>query len=213
VTLHLAPVSPLEGEMSAVADRGGYADCRQVRDLRLRPVTPLCRLRRHLPLKWGEGRLRQGSARIPGEAGYRRRHFDLKALIRQPIGGVFNMPHREVSKSLRGSPKALRRNMTDAEKKLWRALRGHRLENISFRRQIPIAGYVVDFASPGHKLIVELDGSHHGEARGLIADRKRDRVLAELGWTVLRFWNVEVTEDLDGVCRKIMEACGLEDRA
>ena len=123
------------------------------------------------------------------------------------------MPHRDVSRYLRRNAKTLRKNMTETEKKLWRALRGHRLENISFRRQMPIAGYVVDFASPGHKLIVELDGSHHCEARGLIADRKRDRVFAELGWTVLRFWNVEVIEDIDGVCRKIMETCGLEDSA
>ncbi len=123
------------------------------------------------------------------------------------------MPHREVSKSLRGNAKTLRKNMTETEKKLWRALRSHRLENISFRRQMPIAGYVVDFASPGYKLIVELDGAQHGEARGLIADRKRHRVLAELGWTVLRFWNVEIIEDIDGVCRKTMETCGLEDSA
>lgn len=123
------------------------------------------------------------------------------------------MPHREVSKSLRGNAKVLRRNMTETEKKLWRVLRGHRLENISFRRQMPIAGYVADFAAPGHKLIIELDGSQHGEPRGLIADRERDRLLAELGWTVLRFWNAEVTEDIDGVCRKIMETCGLEDRS
>lgn len=123
------------------------------------------------------------------------------------------MSHREVSKSLRGNAKALRRNMTETEKKLWRVRRGHRLENISFRRQMPIAGYVADFASPGYKLIIELDGSRHGESRGLVADSERDRVLAELGWTVLRFWNAEVTEEIDGVCRKIMDACGLEDRA
>ncbi|WP_346912906.1 DUF559 domain-containing protein [uncultured Roseibium sp.] len=137
----------------------------------------------------------------------------MKALSSEPIGGVFNLPHRDVSKSLRGNAKALRRNMTETEKKLWRVLRGHRLENISFRRQMPIAGYVADFASPSHKLIIELDGSQHGQKRELIADRSRDRVLVELGWKVLRIWNAEVTEDLDGVCRKIMEACGLEDRA
>ena len=123
------------------------------------------------------------------------------------------MPHRDVPKPLRRNAKTLRRNMTEAEKKLWQVIRGHRLENIPFRRQMPIAGYVADFASPLHKLTIELDGSQHGEGNGLAADRERDRVLAELGWTVLRIWNAEAIEDLDGVCRKIMETCGLEDRA
>jgi len=207
------PVSPLEGEMSAFADRGGYAAFRRGGHLQLRPVTPLCRLRRHLPLKGGEGRVRRRVALNQGLAGRRRLDLDVRAISGQPTGGAWTMPHREVSRSLRRNAKTLRRNITKAEIKLWRVLRGHRLENISFRRQMPIAGYVADFAAPGHKLIIELDGSQHGEKRGLSADLERERVLAELGWTVLRFWNAEVTEDLDGVCRKIMEACGLEDRA
>ena len=117
------------------------------------------------------------------------------------------MPHRNVSKSLRVNAKSLRKNMTEPEKRLWGVLRGHRLEGISFRRQMPIAGYIVDFAAPAHKLVVELDGAQHGEADALMADRERDACLAALGWTVLRFWNLDVLFELDGVCRKVLDAC------
>ncbi|WP_083812179.1 endonuclease domain-containing protein [Polymorphum gilvum] len=123
------------------------------------------------------------------------------------------MPHHDVAKSLRGNAKTLRRNMTEAEKKLWQALRGHRLEGISFRRQMPIAGYIVDFAAPACKVIVELDGSQHGEGPGMKAGIERDSRLFELGWKVLRFWNPDVMNELDGVCRRVLEACGREDRA
>ncbi|SDU16946.1 endonuclease domain-containing protein [Stappia sp. ES.058] len=116
------------------------------------------------------------------------------------------MPHHDVSKSLRGNAKSLRRTMTPAEKKLWNILRAHRLDGIAFRRQLPIAGYIVDFAAPAHKLIVELDGSQHGEAHHFEADRARDAHLAASGWTVLRFRNPDVLNELDGVCSKILEA-------
>jgi very-short-patch-repair endonuclease len=100
--------------------------------------------------------------------------------------------------------------MTEAEKKLWQVIRAHRLEGISFRRQMPICGYVVDFAAPTYQLIIELDGSQHGEERGLEQDRERDRVLRSHGWTVLRLWNSDVLTNLDGVCRKILDTCGKE---
>jgi very-short-patch-repair endonuclease len=103
--------------------------------------------------------------------------------------------------------------MTPAEKKLWVVLRGHRLDGIAFRRQMPIAGFIVDFAASSHKLIVELDGSQHGEADGVDADRLWNARLAELGWRVLRFWNRDVLDELDGVCRKIPDTCGTGDAA
>lgn len=120
------------------------------------------------------------------------------------------MPLRKLPKRTRSNAKSLRSNMTEAEKRLWQALREHRLEGIAFRRQMPIAGYIVDFAAPSHRLVVELDGSQHGEELGLKADRIRDSDLKRLGWTVLRFWNTEVLTGLDGVCRKILETCGKE---
>jgi very-short-patch-repair endonuclease len=120
------------------------------------------------------------------------------------------MPHEEVSKRLRSNARRLRSDMTEAEKKLWQMIRAHRLEGIAFRRQMPIAGYIVDFAAPAHRLIVEVDGSQHGEIAGRERDDKRDEALQSLDWTVLRFWNADVLANLDGVCRKIQNACGKE---
>lgn len=124
--------------------------------------------------------------------------------------GAPEMPHQEVTRNLRQNARRLRSDMTDAEKTLWQAIRAHRLEGTSFRRQMPIEGYIVDFAAPAYRVIVELDGSQHAQKAGLERDQKRDQRLVSLGWTVLRFWNEEVTSGLDGVCRKILDACGKE---
>ena len=70
------------------------------------------------------------------------------------------MTHHQVSPLNRGNARKMRRAMTDAELKLWNEVRAHRLMGLLFRRQMPIAGYIVDFACPTKKLIVELDGSH-----------------------------------------------------
>lgn len=109
----------------------------------------------------------------------------------------------------------MRKAMTDAELKLWNELRAHRLMGLGFRRQMPIAGYIVDFACPAQKIIVEVDGSQHGEATGLRADRYRTQTLESLGWTVLRFWNDDILRDIDNVCQHIVSAAGLlaEDAA
>ncbi|WP_430702103.1 endonuclease domain-containing protein [Mesorhizobium captivum] len=103
----------------------------------------------------------------------------------------------------------MRKVMTDAELKLWNELRAHRLMGLGFRRQYPIAGYIVDFACPEKKLIVELDGSQHREASRADADETRTNRLQQDGWTVLRFWNDEVIRDIDNVCQHIVITAGL----
>ncbi len=114
------------------------------------------------------------------------------------------MPHHAVRQSTRRNARQLRSDMTTVETQLWRVIRAHRLEGISFRRQLPISGYIVDFAAPALRLVLELDGSQHGEAAGLQKDQQRDQLLQSLGWTVMRIWNVDVLQDLDGVCRRIL---------
>ena len=99
--------------------------------------------------------------------------------------------------------------MTDAELKLWNELRAHRLMGLGFRRQLPVAGYIVDFACPQKKLIVEVDGSQHGDADNAIADETRTKRLEQDGWMVLRFWNDDVIRDIDNVCQHIVIAAGL----
>jgi very-short-patch-repair endonuclease len=101
----------------------------------------------------------------------------------------------------------LRKNMTPHEVKLWRALRDMRKQHgVKFRRQVPLRGYIVDFACFEARLIIELDGSQHGSESGAARDRIRDQTLRRGGFSILRFWNVEVDENLDGVWRTIEHA-------
>ena len=114
------------------------------------------------------------------------------------------MPHAPIPPQRRAHAKRMRSEMTDAERKLWGCLRAHRLMGLSFRRQVPIAGFIVDFACPDHNLIVEVDGSQHGQDADLAYDAMRTRRLEQDGWTVLRFWNDDVLRDIDNVCQHIV---------
>lgn len=95
----------------------------------------------------------------------------------------------------------LRRDMTDAERTLWQAIRNQQIAKAKFRRQVPIGPYIVDFACMNAKLIIEVDGGQHGGAD----DQQRDMWLADQSFTILRFWNNEVLENLDGVLIRIAE--------
>ena len=99
--------------------------------------------------------------------------------------------------------KHLRHHMTDSENRLWRHLRAHRLNGEKFRRQQPIGSYVVDFVHFGARLIVEADGGQHCDAP---KDETRDAWLREQGFTVMRFWNNDIMQNLDGVLATIMVA-------
>ena len=123
------------------------------------------------------------------------------------------MNHPVIAPALRKNARRMRSAMTDAELKLWNELRAHRLMGLSFRRQVPILNYVVDFACPSRKLIVELDGSQHGDDEAVRKDAVRTRTLEDLGWTVLRFWNDDVLKDIDGVCQHIVTVAGLANAA
>jgi very-short-patch-repair endonuclease len=103
----------------------------------------------------------------------------------------------------------LRRNATEAEKKLWYELRILKSEGRHFRRHVPIAGYVVDFACHMSRLIVELDGGQHNTVEGLANDDGRSRRLEAQGFHILRFWNVDVFQNLEGVVDTIRQAVGL----
>jgi very-short-patch-repair endonuclease len=116
--------------------------------------------------------------------------------------------HRPVSKLHRGRAKALRREMTNAERFLWFMLRGHRLAGSSFRRQVPIGPFIVDFVSQQHRLIIEIDGGQH--AVDPARDQQRDEWLRSKGYRVLRFWNTEVLRNRPGVLQTIVEAVQLK---
>jgi very-short-patch-repair endonuclease len=95
----------------------------------------------------------------------------------------------------------LRRELTEAEGKLWARLRDRRL-GVKFRRQLPIDRFIVDFASEEAKVVIEVDGSQHALAP--TRDRDRTAVLEARGFLVLRFWNNQVLEDIDVVLDEII---------
>ncbi|KAA3447882.1 hypothetical protein C7I87_25215 [Mesorhizobium sp. SARCC-RB16n] len=121
------------------------------------------------------------------------------------------MPHTPLPPQNRANARSMRKGMTDAELKLWNELRAHRLMGLGFRRQFPIAGYIADFTCPQKKLVVELDGSQHGDADLAVNDTVRTKRLEQNGWTVLRFWIDDVIHDIDNVCQHIVIMAGLGD--
>jgi very-short-patch-repair endonuclease len=96
----------------------------------------------------------------------------------------------------------LRRDMTDCERRLWHRLR-HRELGFKFRRQMPIAGYIADFACPAARIVIELDGGQHGSDEAERRDLTRTAEIERRGFRVLRFWNHEVIEQLDEVIETI----------
>ena len=101
----------------------------------------------------------------------------------------------------------LRKEMTDAERKLWRFLRASQLEGLKFRRQHQIPPYITDFCCIEKKLIIELDGSQHTES----SDAPRTRVLRAQGWQILRFWDHDVLLAAEAVVEAIWNATGKPD--
>jgi UDP-N-acetyl-alpha-D-muramoyl-L-alanyl-L-glutamate epimerase len=98
----------------------------------------------------------------------------------------------------------LRRDQTDAEKKLWSRLRNRNLDGLKFKRQVVIEGFVVDFACWDARIIVEADGGQHNEQ--IAMDDERTKVLESAGFIVLRFWNNEVLSNIDGVLEVTLAA-------
>jgi very-short-patch-repair endonuclease len=97
--------------------------------------------------------------------------------------------------------RSLRRALTPAETKLWANPRNRQLGSFKFTRQEPIGRYYADFACREQRLIVELDGGQH---QGSAADRQRDSDLAALGYRVIRMWNNDVIENIDGVLEMLL---------
>jgi very-short-patch-repair endonuclease len=106
---------------------------------------------------------------------------------------------------LQDRARVLRSKATEVERRLWRHLRNRQMEGVKFRRQQPIEGYIVDFVSFEHRIVIELDGGQHAEAQA--EDRQRDACLTKNGFTVLRFWNNEVFENVGGVLEVIRRQC------
>jgi very-short-patch-repair endonuclease len=111
-------------------------------------------------------------------------------------------PPRLIAKQPLARSRELRRDSTDAEKRLWSLLRNRNLEGWKFRRQVPIDSFIVDFCCIEARLIVELDGGQHADEKKCYDDL-RTQQLKGLGFRVLRFWNSEVLQETEGVIQEI----------
>ena len=106
----------------------------------------------------------------------------------------------------RATARRLRTNATGAETSLWRHLKRMETSGTHFRRQVPIGRYIADFACMASRLVVELDGSQHGDEVNKAKDEERTRWLESEGYRVIRFWNNDVSQNLDGVLDTIRAA-------
>jgi very-short-patch-repair endonuclease len=97
----------------------------------------------------------------------------------------------------RARARTLRQNMTEAERRVWQILRSHRMNVYKFRRQVPIGSYIADFVCHEARLTIEIDGGQH--ARSSPREAARNEFLQNEGYRLLRFWNNEVSANLDGV--------------
>ncbi len=100
---------------------------------------------------------------------------------------------------LRDRARRLRRDQTDAERRLWRRLRARQLCGAKFRRQHPIGPYIADFCCLERRLVIELDGGQHA----LNVAQRRSEFLAGNGYRILRFWDNEVMEDIEAVIQHV----------
>jgi very-short-patch-repair endonuclease len=94
--------------------------------------------------------------------------------------------------------------MTDAERRLWAALRGQQLAGLRFRRQVPIGPSIADFACHSARLVIEVDGGQHAEAAQAARDARRDAFITSQGYRVMRVWNTDVFDNLPGVLETIV---------
>jgi very-short-patch-repair endonuclease len=122
----------------------------------------------------------------------------------RPVGQVRTIRRAAVVARAR----ELRQRDTDAEARLWNALRAHKLGGWKWKRQVPWGPYFLDFLCLEAGLVVEVDGGQHADQ--VAYDRRRTAYLTRSGLRVLRFWNSDVLTNRDGVCFTILDACGGE---
>jgi very-short-patch-repair endonuclease len=107
--------------------------------------------------------------------------------------------------------RALRRDQTSAEAKLWRVLRNRALNGLKFRRQVPIDRYVADFVCFEVKLVIEVDGATHSRNDEVARDAARTAMIEQSGFVVLRIPNVDTYDNLEGVRETILAAAERRD--
>ncbi len=104
--------------------------------------------------------------------------------------------------NIKTNSRKLRSELTEAETHLWQHLKARQVGDKKFRRQHPVGNYILDFACIEARLAIEVDGSQHSEMKS--QDNLRTAWLETQGWKVLRFWNNEVLQNIEGVLEKVL---------
>ena len=121
-----------------------------------------------------------------------------------PLKGAGSVHLHKYTPIAKTNAKYLRKNLTDAEQRLWQYIRKEQL-GVKFRRQQPIGKYIVDFVCQPKKLVIELDGGQHNEVENITKDNDRTEYLKSIGYKVLRIWNNDVFENIEGVVNYIID--------
>jgi len=129
-----------------------------------------------------------------------------RTLLTSPNAAILSDSEEPTGGGMLQRARYLRKHPTEAEYRLWFALRALKPLGFHFRRQAPIGNYIADFVCHRAKIIVEIDGAQHGEPVNLRRDERRTGFLNSRGYRVLRFWNVEVMEGKDEVVEAILRA-------
>lgn len=119
--------------------------------------------------------------------------------VRRGAGEVAIMADEQDTKIAR----KLRQQQTPQEVKVWARLRDRKFLGYKFRRQVPLGSYVVDFYCAEKKLVLEIDGGHHMQQQ--TQDQQRENFLRSQGYQILRFWNSEIEQNLEGVFERILQ--------
>ena len=107
--------------------------------------------------------------------------------------------------------RTLRKNSTKEELILWKILRNRQFYNLKFKRQFPIGEYIVDFVCEEKKIVVEIDGGQHNTEDNIIKDLSRTKFIESKGYKVIRFWNNDIRENLDGVFQELKRFFSIKD--
>jgi very-short-patch-repair endonuclease len=153
----------------------------------------------------GEG---SGGAVFRGGLGVSHGPSPGRSLRSRPTSPVKGEGEHGADREMRRRARGLRIRMTDAERKLWFALRDRRFAGFKFRRQVPIGRFIVDFVCFEQRLVIEVDGGQHADS---VADKRRDRWFVANGFRVMRFWNNEVLSNLEGVVTLVAEALHVKE--
>ena len=108
-------------------------------------------------------------------------------------------------KKLKSKRKILRLTQTEFETKIWNIVRGKKINGLKFFRQYSIGKYILDFYCPAERLAIEIDGGQHNEARQHAHDENRSKFLKTKNIRILRFWNNDISDNLEGAYEKILQ--------